>query len=272
VVEPIKCIEMQHFNLAARDFEASMDHFQHVWGAQFVHDMPGNGWHAVLLYLGGVLFEMFVPHQFLLNGRYGPHWVGIEYQIGDLRVTRDALGDRGVDLIRDVGIAIHTDPSQCFGVAFEFYDHSFFAEPFDWLEPLRPPEYWEQEHPLGLMGLKRYSVAVADLDAALGFYRDMFDVEVLYQDERPSVGLRATGVRLANTIVELQAPTGEGPVARHLARYGDGLRSVVFRVKDLDRAVRHFAGHGITLVPGDQPGSLAVPPGRNRGIMMEVAE
>jgi predicted enzyme related to lactoylglutathione lyase len=211
VVEPIKCIEMQHFNLAARDFEASMDHFQHVWGAQFVHDMPGNGWHAVLLYLGGVLFEMFVPHQFLLNGRYGPHWVGIEYQIGDLRVTRDALGDRGVDLIRDVGIAIHTDPSQCFGVAFEFYDHSFFAEPFDWLEPLRPPEYWEQEHPLGLMGLKRYSVAVADLDAALGFYRDMFDVEVLYQDERPSVGLRATGVRLANTIVELQAPTGRPP-------------------------------------------------------------
>jgi hypothetical protein len=100
----------------------------------------------------------------------------------------------------------------------------------------------------------------------------MFDVEVLYQDERPSLGLRAAGVRLANTIVELQAPTGEGPVARHLARYGDGLRSVVFRVKDLHRAVRHFAGHGITLVPGDQPGTLAVPPGRNRGIMMEVAE
>ena len=188
------------------------------------------------------------------------------------RATRDALGDRGTDLVRDIGIAIHTDPSQSFGVAFEFYDHSFFAEPFDWLEPLRSPQYWEREHPLGLMGLKRYSVAVADLDAALGFYRDMFDVGVLYQEERPSLRTLAAGLQLANTVVELQAPTGDGPVARHLARYGDGLRSVVFRVKDLHQAIRHFAGHGITLEPGDQQGTLAIAPQCNRGVMMEVAE
>lgn len=129
MAERINCVEMQHINLAARDFDASLDHFQRVWGAQFVHDIPANEWHAVLLYLGGVLFEMFVPHQFLLNGRYGPHWVGLEYQVTDLAATRAALAERDIELIRDIGIAIHTDPQPCFGVAFEFYDHSFFNEP-----------------------------------------------------------------------------------------------------------------------------------------------
>ena len=272
MAERINCVEMQHINFAARDFDVSRDHFERVWGADFVHDIPADEWHAVLLYLGGVLFEMFVPHQFLLNGRYGPHWVGLEYQVTDLQATRSALEQRGIDLIRDIGIAIHTEPTQCFGVAFEFYDHSFFSEPFDWREPLKPAKYWQDEHPLGLMGLSRYSVAVSDLDAALDFYQEMFGVETLYQEHIASGGFRKTGVKLANTIIELLEPTEDGPVARHVQQYGDGLRSVVFQVRSLDQASRHFAGHGITLVPGDDPSALAIPAAQNRGVIMEIAE
>ena len=272
MAERIHCVEMQHVNLAARDFDASLEHFQRVWGAQFVHDIPANEWHAVLLYLGGVLFEMFVPHQFLLNGRYGPHWVGLEYQVTDLAATRAVLAERDIELIRDIGIAIHTDPQPCFGVAFEFYDHSFFNEPFDWREALKSARYWEHEHPLGLMGLKRYSVAVSDLNAALDFYQEMFGIEVLYEDDSASQSVRKTGVQLANTVVELLTPTGDGPIARHLQRYGDGLRSVVFQVRSLDQAIHHFAGHDITLVLGDSEGALAIPAEHNRGVIMEVTE
>lgn len=75
------------------------------------------------------------------------------------------------------------------------------------------------------MGLKRYSVAVADLTAALDFYQEMFGVEVLYDDDSTSQSVRKTGVQLANTVVELLTPTGDGPIASHLQRYGDGLRS-----------------------------------------------
>ena len=67
-------------------------------------------------------------------------------------------------------------------------------------------------------------------------------------------------------------PTGDGPVARHLQRYGDGLRSVVFQVRSLNQAIHHFAGHGITLVPGDSDGALAVPAEHNCGVIMEVTE
>ena len=122
------------------------------------------------------------------------------------------------------------------------------------------------------MGLRRYSVAVSDLNAALNFYQEMFGVEVLYEDDSPSHRLRKTGVQLANTVVELLTPTGDGPITAHLQRYGDGLRSVVFQVRSLDQAIHHFSRHGITLVPGDSDGTLAIPAEHNRGVIMEVTE
>ena len=272
MTDKIRCIEMQHINMCTRDFDASMEHFKRVFGAQFVHDIPAPQWHAVLLYMGGVLFEMFVPEHWLVNARYGPHWVGLEYQIGDVAETRQNLQDRGLGMVRDIGIAIHSEPEECFGVAFEFYDRSFFSDDaVAWIEPLQPASYWRDEHPIGFTGLARYSIAVGDHDAALAFYDDLFDLEVTYEEERPAIGARATGIQLADTVVELLSPTGPGPIADQLHRYGDGMRSVVFGVTDLDRAARHFAGHGITLVPGDRDDTLAIRPADNRGMMMEFS-
>lgn len=267
----IRCLEMQHINIAARDFERTMAHFTDVLGAQYVYDIPGPQWQAALVYVGGVLFELFVPDHFLLNGRYGPHYVGLEYQVCDLGATRRDLAARGVGLIRDIGIAIHTEPEACVGIAFEFYDHSFHNEPFEWKEPLKPAEYWRRDHPIGYTGLKRLSVAVADHDAGLAFFRDTFVIDELYQEDRPSIAGRVTGFQMADTVVELISATGAGVIDRHLRRWGDGLRSVVFGVQDLDAAQAHFAGHGIELTPGDHSDALAIAPVDNRGVMMEFA-
>jgi len=269
--EPIRCLQMQHINIAARDFDATMRHFHDVLGAQFVHDMPAPQWHAVLVYVGGVIFELFVPEHFLLNGRYGPHYVGLEYQVQDLDATRQNLLERGIGMIRDIGIAIHTEPGPCHGIAFEFYDHSFHDEPFDWIEPLQPAEYWRHEHPIGFTGLKRYSIAVEDHDAALGFFRRTFVVDEIYDEVRQPIGARVTGLQLADTLVELMSPVGAGTIDRHLRRRGDGMRSVVFGVADLAATERHFGSHGIHLVPGDHPDALALLPEDNRGVMMEFA-
>jgi len=76
---------------------------------------------------------------------------------------------------------------------------------------------------------------------------------------------------LADTVVELISPTGSGVIDRHLRRWGDGIRSVVFGVQDLDAAAAHFAGHGVELAPGDQTDTLAILPADNRGVMMEFA-
>ena len=273
MAERIKCLELQHINLVTRDFSDTVAHFRDLFGAQFVLDIPAPQWHAALIHFGGVLFELFVPEQFLINARYGPHYVGLEYQIADVDFARTQFRERGIRIIRDIDIAIHTEPADSLGVAFEFYGYSFYNDdPVEWLEPLKPADYWANQHPLGYLGLKRYSVAVADHEAALAFYDTVFDIEVLYEQPLPSIGARATGIQLANSVVELLSPVDDGTIKQHLNRYGDGIRSVVFRLRDLDQATRHFAQHGITLVPGDHPDSLAIRPEDNRGIMMEFSE
>ena len=43
-------------------------------------------------------------------------------------------------------------------------------------------------------------------------------------------------------------------------------------MRDLGAAERYFAERGITLVPGDAPDALAIPPEQNDGLLYEFAE
>jgi hypothetical protein len=86
------------------------------------------------------------------------------------------------------------------------------------------------------------------------------------------VAARAVGFTLADTVVELLSPVGPGPIERYLARYGDGIRSTVFSVRDLDQARRYFAEHGVMVHPGDAPDTLAIAPEDNLGLLFEFSE
>jgi hypothetical protein len=260
---------MNHINVVVEDFDSAVAHLQQVFGAQFVLDLPQPEWHACLMDIGDVLFEVFSPAQFLLNARYGPHYVGVEYQ-ADLEAARDAIATRNIRLIRDIGHAIHTHPADTLGIAWEFFDGDFRLLPdLRWIEPLNTLEQW-RKHPVGYQGLKRYSIAVADIEHAAGFLTDFLGATWVYEDDRPVLGARVIGMSLADTTVELISPTGQGAIQRHLHRYGDGIRSTVFEVANLDAAREHFARFGISLVPGDAPSTLAIEPSANLGLMIEL--
>src|SRR5579863_2999439 len=161
-MKSIQPARVNHLNIVLRDFDRSIDHFRNLYGAQFLVDMPQREWHAGLFQIGRVIFELFVPHDFLLNARYGAHYVGIEYQ-ADLNEVREAIAARGMRIIRDIGPALHTHPADCCGVSFEFYSGSFHDN--DWKElggaKMRSEGYWRDQHPLGLTGLKGYTVLCA---------------------------------------------------------------------------------------------------------------
>lgn len=268
----IRCLHMNHLNVVLERFDASVEHVRGLFGAQFVFDLPRPEWHAGLVVIGGVLFELFVPHEYLLNARYGPHYVGIEYQVPSVDDVRDTVLGRGIRIVRDIGIALHTHPADCFGVGLEFNHRNFHSEPNpSWLEPMHPVGYWRDEHPLGLTGLARYSVAVSDLDAAVAFFQDLLGAAASYEADRPAVAGRAVGLMLADSVVEIMAPVGDGPLRHHVDRYGDGIRAAVFSVRNLDQARRYFVERGITLHEGDAPDSLAIAPEDNLGVRFELS-
>jgi hypothetical protein len=269
----VRCVRVNHPNVVLEDFDATVDHLTGLFGMQFVADLDNKEWHAALINLGRVLFEVFTPHAWLLNSRYGPHWLGCEFEVADLDEARAAIAERGIRILRDLDVAVHTHPADTFGMSFEFYAGNFHDQemPF-FIEQMKPAEYWRDEHPLGVTGLKALRIAVDEPDAVALDLQSFVGAAPAYEEDRPAIGGRAIGLSLAGTTAEVLGPTGGGVLADHVRAHGDGIRSTVFQVVDLGRVEAYFAERGVTLVPGDAPGSLAVPAAANRGVLFEFAE
>ncbi|CAN7149309.1 VOC family protein [Phenylobacterium sp. LjRoot225] len=268
----IRATRVNHMNAVIENLDESVAHFRRLYGAELVVDLPQREWNACLIHVGRVIIELFAPHAFLLNARYGPHYLGVEYQ-ADVDEVREVVAAHGVRLIRDIGAAVHTHPADCFGVAFEFYSGDFHERDWPLLDgPMKPPAFWRDEHPLGLTGLKGYTIAVEDIAAASAFLQSFLGAEAAYEAPRPAVSARAVGLQAADAVIELVTPVGDGVIERHLRRYGEGIRSTVFAVCDIERARRHFIAEGVDLVPGDSPGAFAVPAELNQGLMFEFSE
>jgi hypothetical protein len=228
---------MNHLNVVIDGLDDTVDHFRDRYGAQFLGDVRYDEWHAGFIAVAGVILELFAPHDNLLHTRFGPHWIGVEYQVSDMVGAREAVAARGVRIIRDKPNVFHTHPADGFGIAFELYGGSFHEEPSpipNVRESLKPLEYWRDEHPLGCLGLKRYSVVVTDLDGACQFFQDFTGATVVYREERSAIGARAVGLALADTVVELLTPTADGRIQAFHARYRDGIRSCVLAVTSID--------------------------------------
>jgi hypothetical protein len=271
LVTTIRPVRVNHMNVVVQDFDQSVRHFQEKYDAEFVLDIPQKEMHACLIEMGRVLFELFVPHVYLLNARYGPHYLGVEYQ-ANMAVVRQAIAERGIRIVRDIGLALHTHPADGFGVSYEFYDGCFHDRDWPILGgQMQSSEYW-LAHPLGLTGLNGYTHAVNDIEAASTFLQSFLAGEPVYEAERPEIAARAIGLQVSDAVIELLTPTADGELARHLYRYGDGIRSIVFGVTSVDQARHYFTERGLPTVRGDAPNTIAVPGEANLGLMFEFTE
>ena len=253
-----------------KDFDAAVRHFQTLFDAEFFLDIPQAEWHAGLLAIGGVVIELFMPHDWLLTARIGPHYLGVEYQ-AEMETVRAAIDAQGLRIVRDIGAALHTHPADGHGVAYEFYAGTFHDRAWPLIGGrYKPAEWWRDHHPLGLTGLDAISAVVEDLEAAGAFLQRFLGAEPTYRTGRE--GAEVAGFRVAGSTYELMAPAGPGPIADHLRRLGQGIRSTRFGIRDLDLARRWFGERGVGLVAGDAPGTLAIQAEANLGLLFEFVE
>lgn len=271
VSNPIRSLRVEHLNIVHEDYKATVDHYRELFGGVVVFDRLQPTWHACLIDVGGVLFEIFVPNEFFLHTRYGPHYLGVEYQVADIAPVRETLAARGIRIARDLDVAVHAHPADCHGVSLEFFDDSFHDNEDLLDRPMPPATYWRDEHPIGFTGLRGYTVAVADLATALADFQAVLHHEVLYEAQRDSLAATGVGLLVGGAVLELVAPDGDGPLQEHLQAHGEGIRSTVFTVTDLDRARKHVAAGGIEVVLGTAPDTFAIPAVHNRGVIFEFA-
>jgi methylmalonyl-CoA/ethylmalonyl-CoA epimerase len=97
--------------------------------------------------------------------------------------------------------------------------------------------------------LDRVSIAVRDLEAARAFFERHFDAEFGAVEDVAVDGYRYVPFTLGGFTLELLAPSRpESPIARFLARRGEGLYQLSLMVDDVDRAAGTLREAGLTVL------------------------
>jgi methylmalonyl-CoA/ethylmalonyl-CoA epimerase len=121
-------------------------------------------------------------------------------------------------------------------------------------------------------------VAVASIDDALAVYRALCMVEEK-REAVPGQKVVAAFLPVGESRIELLEPTSpDSPVAKFLAKRGEGIHHVCFAVPDLDAALDELASKGFRLIHREGVSGAGgkrvafLHPEAGRGVLIELAE
>ncbi len=127
--------------------------------------------------------------------------------------------------------------------------------------------------------LDHIGIAIASLDDSLGFLRDALGLELEASEEVGSQKVRAHFLPAGAAKLELlEATAPESTVAKFIAKRGQGLHHVAFRVVDLEAALAELKARGIRLIdevprPGAEGALVAfLHPAATQGVLVELKQ
>ena len=127
--------------------------------------------------------------------------------------------------------------------------------------------------------LDHVGIAVADVEQALGFYRDALGLDVEAPEEVPSQRVRAHFIPAGGAALELlQGTSDDSPITKYIARRGPGLHHVTLRVADIRAALTRLKQRGVRLIdeeprPGAHGSLVAfIHPSSAHGVLIELKQ
>lgn len=99
--------------------------------------------------------------------------------------------------------------------------------------------------------LNHLAIAVADLNAALTFYRDALGLQVerVENVETESVAVAFLPLGDGESEIEILQPTRDDTgVAKWLAKHGPGMHHLCIQVADIEATLARLAAHGAELI------------------------
>ena len=186
--------------------------------------------------------------------RYGEHFHSIAWYVDDLRETSVELGKHKIRMFDMVGKpvteatrgdAIWTHPQDTHA-AFEFaVAPKFFIDPR--LQPGWSIEFPRDQHPLGIERASHMTVLFRKLDDARGIYTEALGGKLIFEES--SERKRSMFFLLGeDTVIEAVEPlSASSPEGRDLENAGEGIFSVVFKTKNLNRAGDHLRANNLRI-------------------------
>lgn len=274
---------LEHINFVVSDYAAAQDHFITKFGAELnwelqVPDRPDDV-RSSLITLGPNLFEIFGPEPDSQHGiakisrAQGPGFIGIEWGIGDLQVAKEALAEHGIRLRYEPkkryypGTWFVSEPDDLFGLALECYIGTWYTPELpEGMKPVAPQPYWRDQHPLGIHGVRNFTVAVTDVDAAAARWQNLTGAAEVECGPSAESGVRY--FEAANTAMGLLGAAADNSVGEYLDRRGESIYSVTLTVEDAGRVAEHLSS-GLVPVHRVSDAVTVVPAETNYGIRLE---
>ena len=94
-------------------------------------------------------------------------------------------------------------------------------------------------------------LAVRDLDQAIAFYQDAFGMELVHEEVNEEQGVREAMMAVGDSgsCIQLLAPLSEdSPIGKFLARNGEGIQQVAYRVTDVEQAADELREGGVRML------------------------
>lgn len=130
-----------------------------------------------------------------------------------------------------------------------------------------------------LTQIDHVGIAVEDLEASVEHYRRTLGIEPVHRERVESQGVEEVLLAVGGSYVQLLGALGtQTPVGRFLARQGEGVHHVGYRVDDVARALVHLKTEGVRLIdeaprPGSRGTSIAfVHPKGMGGVLVELVQ
>jgi methylmalonyl-CoA/ethylmalonyl-CoA epimerase len=122
--------------------------------------------------------------------------------------------------------------------------------------------------------------AVEDLEEAIAYHSDLYDLTVVHRERVESDGVAEALLAIGESYIQLLEPLSDAsPVARFMERNGGpGIHHVGYGVRDVAQTLEELRGHGIRLVddhprPGSRGCTIAfVHPTSAMGVLVELVE
>jgi hypothetical protein len=267
-MQQLRVLEIDHINQLIDNADRAVEHYERVYGATVaeVFRQRTGPYDNFIFKMGAMTLEVFSPvdpeYSFgRQHHRFGNCWQGCLLRVPDLREAIEACERRGIPLV-DVNLErgwAFTDPrATYFSIQLEDRD--------DW-------DKTTTENSAGILGLQGFSVVVPDAREGVAFFTSLLaDAEILYEEARPALHGRATGILVAGYVLEIQSPSGDGELSEFLDRYRPRIRTATWRVSSLEDLERGLAAQGIRLLEGDRDGAVAIAPADNLGLSMQFVE
>ena len=108
-----------------------------------------------------------------------------------------------------------------------------------------------------LTEIDHIAIAVNDLEAAIEYYRDTYGVEVEHREVVERDGVEEALLKVADSYVQLLTPIrDDSPVAKYIAKNGEGLHHIGYRVSDVAATLARVKAEGHRVIDEQpRPGS-----------------